>query len=468
MRQDPRNEQQAAPGRVAFNRRRFLRGLGTCLALPAFESLLPTRLIAAPDGAARLATTATGAPLRTAFLYVPNGVIQPTWWPKGEGEAFEFARTMEPLEALKSKVQVLGGLGQVNATPGKDGAGGHARGNGVFLTSVRIRKTAGADIQAGVSIDQMIAGQVGHVTRFRSLELSCDAVRNSGNCDSGYSCAYQYNMAWSSPTTPLSPEPNPRLAFERLFGAGSPGERRENLKFRQTQQKSILDFVLDDAQALQRELASRDRRKLDEFLSGVREIEARIQRVERQHGETPDPAVAAPPGIPVSYEEHVQLMLDLLHLAFQTDSTRVATLLLAHDGSNRPFPDIGVAEGHHDLSHHMNQQPNIDKLADIDRWYVRRLASFLTKLDETKDLDGNSLLDNSMIVYGCGISDGNAHTHVNLPVLLAGAGGGSLNPGRYVKHRSTPLSNLFVSLADRMGVPNAERFGDSTGRLAGV
>jgi hypothetical protein len=395
-------------------------------------------------------------------------VIQPTWWPTGEGSDFQFARTMEPLEPLKSKIQVLGGLDHINATAGKDGAGDHARGNGTFLTGVRVKKTAGADIHAGVSIDQVVANHVGHATRFPSLEFSCDAVRKSGNCDSGYSCAYQYNLAWTSPTTPLAPEPNPRLMFERLFGAGSPGERRENLKFRQAQQRSILDFVLEDARSLQGQLANRDQKKLDEYLTGVREIEARIQRTEKQYGETPDPAVDAPPGVPASYEEHVQLMFAMLHLAFETDSTRIATLLLAHCGSNRSFPDIGIPEGHHDLSHHMNKKPAVDKLADIDQWYVRQLAAFLTKLDQTKDLDGRSILDNSMIVYGSGNSDGNRHTHVNLPIILAGGGGGSLNPGRYVRFRSTPLSNLFLSMADRMGVEGLERFGDSTGRVTDI
>ncbi|MSR58633.1 MAG: DUF1552 domain-containing protein [Planctomycetaceae bacterium] len=461
------NELTAAQRRASFSRRHFLRGLGACLALPAFESLLPTRLLAAQEAAVPLATTATGAPLRMAFVYIPNGVIQPTWWPTGEGTEFEFGRTMQPLESLKSQIQVLGGMDHVHATAGPDGPGDHARANGTFLTGVRVKKTAGSDIHAGVSIDQVVANEVGHLTRFPSLELSCDAVRKSGNCDSGYSCAYQFNLAWKSPTTPVSPEPNPRLVFERLFGAGAPGERRENLKSRRAQQRSILDFVLDDARSLEKQLGSRDKLKLDEYLAGVREIETRIERAER-FGETPDPAQATPTGVPASYEEHVQLMFGMMHLAFQTDSTRVATLLLAHDGSNRAFPDIKVPEGHHNLSHHQDKQEVMDKISDIDRWYVGQLAAFLKKLDETKDVDGRSLLDNSMIVYGGGNADGNRHTHSNLPVILAGGGGASLNPGRFSKLGSQPMSNLFLSMADRMGVPELPRFGDSTARAAGI
>src|SRR5882762_5510776 len=242
----------AAEQYASLNRRHFLRGLGACLALPAFESLSPLRLLGSETKAAgQLATTSTGAPLRTAFVYFPNGAIQDSWWPKGEEKNFELSRTMQPLENVKHQLQILGGMDHVNATPGPDGAGDHARASGSFLTGVRVKKTAGADIRAGISIDQAIAAKVGHLTKFPSLELTCDSVRKSGNCDSGYSCAYQYNLAWRSPNVPVAPEPNPRLLFERLFGAGAHGERNENLKRRQAQQRSILDFVLDDARSLQ-------------------------------------------------------------------------------------------------------------------------------------------------------------------------------------------------------------------------
>lgn len=458
---------------AALSRRRFLRGLGACLALPAFESLVPAGLrpgrlwAASPALTARPGETTSGAPLRMAFLYFPNGARQDTWWPEGEGKDFQLARTMEPLAGLKERIQVISGLDHVNATPGKDGPGDHARANGTFLTGVRVKKTAGADIHAGISIDQVAAERIGGLTRFPSLELSCDAVRKSGSCDSGYSCAYEYNLAWKSPTTPVSPEPNPRLVFERLFGAGAPGERAANLERRKEEERSILDFVRDEARSLEAELAGRDRAKLDEYLSSVREIEKRIERAEK-FGETPDPAADVPAGVPPSFEEHMQIMYGLLLLAFQTDSTRIATLLLAHDGSNRAFPELGIPEGHHYLSHHRNDKEKLEKIGEIDRFYMRQFASFLEKLEQSKDADGESLLHNSMIVYGCGNADGNRHTHANLPVILAGGGGGTLTAGRYTKLRSAPMSNLFLSLLDRMGVDGVERFGDSTGRLEGV
>ncbi|MEW6157209.1 MAG: DUF1552 domain-containing protein [Verrucomicrobiota bacterium] len=449
---------------LSLSRRKFLRGLGACLALPAFESLLPSRVMAAnAKSAGAMATTPSGAPLRMAYVYFPNGAHQGYWWPKGEGSAFEFNRTMQPLETLRNKVQVISGLDHVHATPGPDGPGDHARANGTFLTGVRVKKTAGGDIQAGVSIDQLAAQQYGHLTRFPSLELSCDAVRKSGSCDSGYSCAYQFNLAWRSPTTPVAPEPNPRLVFERLFGSGRPGERAQSLKLRQAQQRSILDFVLDDAKALQRQLAARDQQKLDEYLTSVREIERRIERAE-QFGKVPDPAIDTPPGIPPSFQEHVQIMFNMLHLAFQTDATRIATLLLAHDGSNRAFPEIGIPEGHHYLSHHRNNTGMMDKIAEIDLWYMKQFAAFLERLEQTKDVDGQSLLHNCMIVYGCGNSDGNRHTHVNLPIVLAGAAGGKMTPGRYVKLGGVPMSNLFLTMLDTLGVNGVEQFGDSTGR----
>jgi hypothetical protein len=262
----------------------------------------------------------------------------------------------------------------------------------------------------------------------------------------------------------MTPESNPRLAFERLFGSGAPGERRANLARRRQEQRSVLDFVLEDARRMQRRLDADDRGKLDQYLTGVREIEARIEKAER-FGDAPDPAVETPSGVPADYAEYVQLMYDMIVLAWQTDSTRVATFLLAHDGSNRSFDQIGISEGHHDLTHHQNRAEWIEKVSDIDLWYAGQFARFLDKLRATEDADGRSLLHNAMIVYGSGNADGNRHTHANLPLVLAGAGGGTFTPGRFVKHGSQPMSNLFLSMADRMGLRDLERFGDSTGRL---
>jgi hypothetical protein len=461
------DQNHAAQRYFSMNRRRFLRGLGACLALPALESLRPLTLFAAEAKAAGMATTATGAPLRMAFVYFPNGAIPSRWWPEKEGSDFELSPTLRPLAPVKDQLQIFGGLDHVNATPGPDGAGDHARASGTFLTGVRVKKTAGADIRAGISIDQVAANQVGHLTRFPSLELTCDSVRKSGSCDSGYSCAYQYNLSWRSPNQPVAPEPNPRLFFERLFGAGAQGQRNENLKRRQAQQQSILDFVLDDARSLERQLTARDKQKLDEYLTSVRDIEKRIEKAE-QFGPAPDPAMEAPSGIPAGFDEYLQVMYDMLLLAFQTDSTRIATFLMANEGSNRAFPEIGIAEGHHFLTHHQNKKEMIEKVSEIDVWYVNQFARFLQKMAATKDVDGNSLLHNSMIVYGSGNADGNRHTHVNLPVILAGSGGGTLTSGRHVKFSSKPMSNLLLEMADRMGARGVERLGDSTGRLSAI
>lgn len=448
----------------AMNRRHFLRGLGACVALPAFASLLPRRMLAA--GEAGLATTTSGAPLRTAFVVFPNGAIPARWWPEGGESDFLLNGTLAPLEPVRAHLQVLGGLDHANARGGADGAGDHARGNGVFLTGVRLNKSA-TNVRAGISIDQVIAKNVGHLTRFPSLELTCDVNRQSGACDSGYSCAYQYNISWQSPTTPMTPENNPRLVFERLFGSGPHGERAANAKQRILARRSVLDFVMDDARRMQDRLGRNDREKLDQYLTGVRDVETRIQKAE-QFGPNVDPDQATPTGIPQSHADYVDLMYDMMLIAFKTDSTRVATFVLGHDGDNRSFTQIGISEGHHDLSHHQNDGPRMDKIAQIDKWYVERFAGFLRRLEATEDVDGKSLLHNSRILYGSGNADGNRHSHDNLPVILAGHGGGALSAGRFVQHGSKPLSNLFLNLADHAGVRALERFGDSTGRLNNV
>jgi hypothetical protein len=448
-----------------MSRRHFLRGLGACIALPTMHSLIPARLMAAVT-ALPLATTATGAPLRTAFVFFPNGAIPARWWPTGGQGDFVLHDTLAPLEGMRKHLQVLGGLEHANANAGNDGGGDHARGNGVFLTGVRINKSA-TDVRAGISIDQVIANQVGHLTRFPSLELTCDSHRKSADCDSGYSCAYQYNISWQSATTPLTPENNPRLVFERLFGAGAHGERAEQAQRRMKDRRSILDSVVDDARIMGKRLDTADRSKLDQYLTGVREIETRIEKAER-FGPNVDPDLPTPTGIPESHAEYVALMYDMMLVAFQTDSTRVATFVLGHDGDNRSFSEIGITEGHHDLSHHQNNADRVDKVAQIDRWYVEQFSKFLVRMDHIKDVDGNSLLHNTRILYGSGNADGNRHTHENLPLILAGGGGGKLAGGRYVDHGGKPLTNLFLDLADTTGVTGLERFGDSTSRLGNI
>lgn len=446
-----------------LNRRHFLRGVGACVALPAFHSLLPTAAAAAK---AAPATTASGAPLRMAFLYVPNGVNVEHWRPQGEGADYQLSPALEPLAEYRQDFQVFSGFEHQHGWAGPDGAGDHARANATILTGVRPKKTAGSDIHLGVSVDQFAARHVGRLTRFPSLELSCDGVRKSGSCDSGYSCAYQFNLAWSSATTPVAPESNPRLVFERLFGAGNNEERKRELARRQAQHRSILDFVRDDARRLHGQLGRNDQQKLDEYLTGVREIERRIEQAE--NFETPNPGVAAPDGVPREYRDHIRLMCDMLVLAFQTDSTRIGTFLLAHDGSNRSFKDQGVSEGHHELSHHQNDKEKLEKIGKIDRFYTEQLAYFLGKMRGVKDEDGRSLLDNSMVVYASGLADGNRHSHDNLPVLVAGRAGGAFTPGRHVNlGENTPMTNLYVRMLGEMGV-ETKTFGDSTGRLEKV
>ncbi|MEX2579721.1 MAG: DUF1552 domain-containing protein [Verrucomicrobiales bacterium] len=444
------------------DRRQFLRGLGAGIALPTFESFLPKTACAA--GPAAPATTASGMPLRTAFLYKPNGVNVEKWTPKGTGKDYELNATQEPYAEFKDDFHLLSHLEHRNGTSGGDGGGDHARANASFLTGVRPRKTAGADIKLGMSVDQVMAAAVGDQTRFSSLELSCDGVRKSGVCDSGYSCAYQFNLSWRSDTTPMTPEANPRYVFERLFGSGSKEERQKSFAIRNRQQRSILDFVLEDAKALNHQLGRNDRLKMDEYMTGVREIERRIEKVEK-FGLPDDPGMPVPAGIPSDYEEHVRLMMDMLVLAFETDSTRVATFLLAHDGSNRSFREIGVSDGHHSVSHHKQDPEALAKLAKIDLFYSRQFAYFLEQLRSRKDADGSSLLHNSMIVWGSGLADPDRHRHSELPIVVAGQGGGTIKTGVHTDlGEDIPMCNLFLDLLDRAGVKE-ERFGDSTGRL---
>ncbi|MBC8001561.1 MAG: DUF1552 domain-containing protein [Opitutaceae bacterium] len=446
-------------------RRTFLKGIGTAVALPMLEAMVaPTRVLAAAGGAVPQLF-----PKRMAFVYVPNGANMVDWTPQSTGKGFDLPFILQPLQDLRSDFQVLSGLAHVKARANGDGAGDHARANATFLTGRQARKTAGADIRAGISVDQVAAGKVGSLTRFPSLELSCDPVRQAGSCDSGYSCAYQFNIAWKSDSTPLPPEANPRLVFERLFSGGADTQAREARLKRERYNKSILDFVLEDARQLRSNLGLTDQRKLDEYLAAVREIELRIEREEKFNQVVVGPEFKKPVGIPSkeNYANHIRMMYDLMVLAFQTDTTRISTFMVAHDGSNRSYPFIGVSDGHHDLSHHGQNEDKKKKIAQINRFHVEQYAYFLNKLKGIKE-GGGSLLDNCMIVYGSGIADGNSHAHHDLPVLLAGRGGGTLTPGRHLKFpKETPMCNLYFSMLSRMGV-GVDRFGDSNGKLEQV
>lgn len=445
------------------DRRLFLRGLGAGMALPVFETFLSESAFA-KDGAGPLATTETGMPLRTAFLYKPNGVNVAKWSPTGEGKDYRLNVTHEPYAKYKKEFNLFSNLKHENGTSGGDGGGDHARANASFLTGVRPRKTAGADIKLGISVDQVIANQIGDLTRFSSLELSCDPVRKSGVCDSGYSCAYQYNLSWRSATTPMTPESNPRHVFERLFGAGSREERKKSFAARNQQQRSILDFVMEDAKAMNRQLGRNDQLKLDEYMTGVREIERRIERAEK-FGLPEDPGVPAPEVVPDAFEDRVRLMMDMMVMAFETDSTRVASFLLSHDGSNQSFREIGVPEGHHSLSHHQRDAQKLEKLAKIDLFYSRQFAYFIEQMQSKKDPDGNSLLYNSQVVWGSGLEDPDRHQHYRLPIIQVGQAGGRIQTGSHlVAPIETPMTNLFLSMMDRVGMQE-ERIGDSTGRL---
>jgi Protein of unknown function (DUF1552) len=443
------------------NRRGFLRGLGAFVALPAMESHRP--LLAAGVGKT-LATAASGAPLRMAYLYIPNGVNLDCWRPKGTSGSYKLGETFKSMESLREDFQIFTGFEQNNARAGGDGPGDHARGVATFLTSARARKTAGSDITLGISADQVAALAAQSLTRLPSLELGTDKVRVSGNCDSGYSCAYQFNLSWRSETQPMPPESNPRAVFERLFGAGDPKERTASLGLRYSSKKSVLDFVQADAKALQKHLGRSDCHKLDEYLTGVREIERQIENAEAI-GMPKDPGVSAPDGTPESFKEHLRLMMDMMVLAFKTDSTRISSFLMAHDGSTRDFQEIGVPDGHHNISHHKGSPENLAKIAKIDQFYMEQFAYFIDRLKNTPDVDGKSLLHNSMIVYGGCISDGDRHNHDDLPIVVAGNAGGAFSPGRHVDlGENVPLSNLYLRMLEEFGVKD-RAFGDSTASL---
>jgi hypothetical protein len=434
-----------------LSRRTVLKGLGVSIALPWLEAMTPV-LSSATLGAA------VAAPKRLAFLYVPNGVNMDTWTPRQLGANFTLPQTLQPLQPFRNELNVLSGLTCDKAWPNGDGPGDHARAMSSFLTGCQARKTAGADIHVGVSADQVAAQRVGNVTRFPSLEIGCEGGGSTGNCDSGYSCAYSHNLSWRSSTTPNPKEINPRAVFDRLFG----GPGGPNTPLQQQYNQSILDFVLEDAQSLSNQLGINDRRRLDEYLNSIREVETRIAGAT-----TKAPAVNMPRpagGVPGNYRDHIRLMSDLLVLAFQGDSTRIATFVYANEGSNRSYRIIDVSEGHHDLSHHQNNAEKLNKIAQINRFHMDQFAYLLGRLRAIPEGTG-TLLDNCMIVYGSGNGDGNRHNHDELPILLAGKGGSTITAGRHLRYpRATPITNLYLSLLDRMNV-NVPRVGDSTGRL---
>ena len=378
---------------------------------------------------------------------------------------FELPAILEPLRAVKDDILVLSGLTLNPARAHGDGGGDHARAMASFLTGRHPRKTDGADLRAGISVDQLAAQAIGRSTRFPSLEIGCEGGRNAGECDHGYSCAYQSNLSWQSESTPVAKQINPRLVFDRLFGAPSTGAGGADAARGDRQRKSILDFVGEDARRLKEALGASDRRKLDEYLTGVREIELRISRA-RTSIEAAGAGVKYPRplGIPADYREHLRLMADLLVLAFQCDLTRIATFVFANDGSNRSYRAIGVPDGHHDLSHHGGDPAKPERIRKINQFHVAQFAYLLEQLKSIPEGPG-TLLDHCMIVYGSGISDGNSHSHDDLPILLAGRGGGTIRTGRHIRYpKETPLTNLYVSMLDRMGVKVAG-FGDSTGPL---
>jgi hypothetical protein len=445
--------------RKHLHRRTFLKGMGAVVALPVLDAMTP---------AFASASQLQKAPVRLAFTYVPNGIVMADWTPAAEGAAFEFSRIMKPLEAFRSDLLVVSGLAHRNGAALGDGPGDHARAGASYLTGVHPRKTAGADIQNGISVDQIAAQHLADQTRFASLELGCDDSRTIGNCDSGYSCAYTNSLAWRGPATPMPPETNPRLVFERLFGdidtSLSPEVRARRLRYR----RSILDLVSERTSRLSADLGQSDKRKLDEYLSSIREIERRIERAEQDMTNL-TPAIDKPTGIPVEYPDYVNLMFDLQLIALQTDQTRVITMMMGREGSMRTYPEIGIPDPHHPLTHHRGNPEWIEKVTQVNSLHMKLFAGFIGKLKATPDGDG-TLLDHSMIVYGSGLSDGNKHAHDDLPIVMLGRGGGFRMGSHVVYPKQTPMTNLFLTLLDRMGVPS-EKIGDSTGmidHLAGV
>jgi hypothetical protein len=441
--------------RRTLPRRTFLRGMGTAVALPFLDAMTPA--FAGPP--------AGKPPVRMAFVYVPNGMDVRHWNMDYEGALDALPQTLQPLAAHKNDILVLGNLTHNTGRALLDGAGDHGRCSGSYLTGVQVKKSV-SDIRASVSMDQLVADQIGRETRFPSLEVGLEDGRQAGDCDSGYSCAYTNNLAWRSETQPLPPILDPRALFERLFGDGaelSPEARAQ----RRLNRRSILDFVTEDTRALHGNLGPTDQRKLDEYLSSIRQIEEQLKRAEQENARV-DPGMEKPYGIPSDFAEHFRLMTDMITVAFQADLTRVVTFLVTREGTSRAYREIGIPDGHHPLTHHRNIAEQMDKVAKINFYHVEQFSKWLTKLKAAEEANG-SLLDNSMIVYGAGLADGNQHTHHDLPTLIAGRGGDNfIKTGRRVVYRrETPMCNLFLTMMDRMGT-EMDHFGDATGHLNGL
>ena len=439
--------------RKPLSRRTLLRGAGVAIGLPFLDAMAP-------------ASTSRGQerPVRMCVVYIPNGVTFPEWLPKTTGADYELTRILKPLERHRKDFSVLSGLDHHQANALGDGGGDHARAGAVFLTGVHPHKTSGADIRGGVSIDQIVAQEIGDKTRLASLELGCEDSRTVGNCDTGYSCAYTNSIAWRSPTLPMPPETNPRIVFERLFGAEDRNLSEEERARRAAMRKSILDVVGERTKALLGELGPADRRKVDEQMTAIREIEKRIEVAERDNREF-DPGIEKPAGIPVRFDDYAKLMFDLQIQAFQADLTRVTTFMIGREGSVRTYAEIGVTDPHHPITHHRDLPDLNERVTKINVYHAELFAYFLDRMKAAEDGDSN-LLDRSMIVYGSAIADGDSHKHEDVPVLLAGRGDGRLKPGSHIRYDAgTPVMNLFGTLAEQMQV-RPESLGDSTGKLA--
>lgn len=434
-----------------ISRRRMLRGIGVSLGLPLLDAMTPA--FAAPR---------TPAPCRMLVNYVPNGVVMKDWLPPDTGANFTLPEILQPMKAYRDRMVVIEGLAQHFGWPNEDGTGDHARAASTYLTGVHIRKTGGSDIAAGISMDQIAARELGSRTRIPSLELTCEDGRMVGVCDTGYSCVYSNNISWRSASTPNSPEVDPRAVFETLFGSEDP-DPAVRMASRQ-RDASILNWVLGETHSLETRLGAADRNKLDEYLTSVREIERRIQ-TGGQHNEAVQAPMEKPAGIPAQLGGHLRLMYDLLRVAFQTDSTRIATLMVGREGSLRSYDEIGVPESHHPITHHQGRAGLIEKVARINRHHMELFSEFVASLAKTPDGEG-SLLDHTMILYGAGLADGNSHQHDHLPTVLAGGACGNIRGGRFLRVASqTPITNLYVSMLGSMGVA-IEKLGDSTGQLA--